>query len=93
MTLIERGVQALAMSLYGHAGAAALSVPERDQLGKAVHAVLASLRDPDEEMAEAGAEIIRNVGEAESHKAHLSDAANTWRFMMDVLLAKERLAK
>lgn len=89
MNLIDHAAQALAVALHGREGADALAALDRDRLRQAVHAVLASLRDPDEDMAQAGAEIIRNVGEAESHEAHLSDAANTWRFMMDALLARE----
>ncbi len=87
MKLIERAAQALAVALHGETGAQALPPTERSQLRKAIHAVLATLRDPDEDMVQAGAEIVRNVGKDETSEAHLSDAANTWRFMMDVLLA------
>jgi len=44
------------------------------------------LREPTQEMSEAGAEIIRNVGADESPEAHRSDASNTWRFMIDAAL-------
>ena len=68
----------------------ALGAQEQARLRQAVHAVIAALRDPDEVMAEAGAQIVRNVGPNESEEAHLSDAANTWRFMIDVLLGESR---
>jgi len=47
--------------------------------------ILNALREPDEAMAEAGAEIIRNVGPSESDSAYANDAVNTWRFMIDAL--------
>jgi hypothetical protein len=47
-----------------------------------------ALRDPDERMTEAGAEIVRNVSRAESREAYRSDAANTWRFMIDALASE-----
>lgn len=50
-----------------------------------VAAVLKALHEPSPAMKEAGSEIIRHVGHEESKQGHLSDAANVWRFMMDVL--------
>lgn len=65
-----------------------LDEPGRERFRVAVRAVIEALREPDEQMTEAGAEIIRNVGPSESDVAYLSDAANTWRFMIDALLGE-----
>lgn len=51
-----------------------------------VHAVLSAIREPDEAMKQAGSEIIRHVGPDASEEAYLSDAANTFRFMIDAVL-------
>ncbi|WP_443970846.1 hypothetical protein [Sphingobium sp. CR28] len=50
-------------------------------------AAIAAIRDPDEKMQEAGAEVVKYVGSSESREAHRSDAANTFRFMIDALLS------
>lgn len=55
---------------------------------RAARAVLQAIREPDEEMSEAGAELIRNVGRAESEEAYQSDAVNTWRYMIDAALGE-----
>jgi hypothetical protein len=90
MNLINRAAYALAESQTGCNDWGTLNLAQQEHFHEGVCAVLKSLRDPDDRMAEAGAEIIRNVGPAESNEAHLNDAANTWRFMIDVLLAEER---
>ncbi len=51
-------------------------------------AAIAALRDPDELMIRAGAEIIRHIGPDESDDAFLNDAANTWRLMVDAALSE-----
>lgn len=53
-----------------------------------IKAVLSAMREPTEEMAEGGAEVIRSVTPGELDEAHCSDAANTWRFMIDVALSE-----
>lgn len=45
---------------------------------------LEAAREPTQAMIEAGVEIIQNVHAGESGEAFASDAANTWRFMMDI---------
>lgn len=87
MSLIEQAARALAAS---HDGSEwdALDLVSRERCRTTVRAVLNALRDPDEEMAAAGAGIIRHVGSAESEMAYQSDAATTWRFMMDALLCQ-----
>lgn len=84
MRLLECAAQALALSKGDDWEG--LSLGERTHYEDGARAVLEALRDPDTRMTEAGAEIIRNVGPAESEAAHRSDAANTWRFMIDALL-------
>ena len=49
-------------------------------------AALQAIREPSDEMIEAGAEIVRNVHVEETEQAFASDAANTWRFMIDAAL-------
>lgn len=84
MGLIDRAAQALALAQDGvdwdH-----LAPETQARFRENVRLVLNALREPDEAMAEAGAEIIRNVGPSESDTAHASDAVNTWRFMIDAL--------
>jgi hypothetical protein len=50
-----------------------------------VMTVIDALHEPNHTMTEAGSEIIRHVGHEESQMSYQSDAANVWRFMMDVL--------
>lgn len=88
MRIVDRAGRALAES--NGADWDTLGSQEQARLRQAVRAVIAALRDPDEMMAEAGAQIVRNVGPNESEEAHLSDAVNTWRFMIDVLLGESR---
>jgi len=47
---------------------------------------LVALREPDDLMIRAGAEIARHVGPDESDDAFLNDAADTWRLMIDAAL-------
>ena len=51
-------------------------------------AAIAALREPDDLMVQAGAEIVRHIGLEESDEAFLNDAANTWRLMVDAALAE-----
>ncbi|ANI78484.1 hypothetical protein [Sphingobium sp. EP60837] len=51
-------------------------------------AAIAALREPDDLMVQAGAEIVRHIGAAESDEAFLNDAANTWRLMIDAAVAE-----
>ncbi|WP_088185254.1 hypothetical protein [Sphingobium sp. Z007] len=53
-----------------------------------VHAILTAIHEPSQEMAEAGAEVIRAVSADEIADAYQSDAANTWRLMVDILLER-----
>jgi hypothetical protein len=53
-----------------------------------VCSALQAMRDPSRSMMEAGAEITRNVGRAESDAAYINDAANVWRFMIDAALSE-----
>lgn len=85
MTLIDGAARALTASQGGLLWED-LDANARDCARESVRAVLKGLRDPDVRMAQAGAEIIRNVGPAESWEAHLNDAQNVWRFMVDTLL-------
>lgn len=50
-----------------------------------VMTVIDALHEPNHAMTEAGSEVIRHVGHEESDISYQSDAANVWRFMMDVL--------
>lgn len=86
MSLVDRAARALAVSRSDLDDWDALGEMRQEQLRKAVRAALKTLRDPDDRMMEAGAEIVRNVGPAESEFAYRNDAANTWRFMIDALL-------
>ncbi len=87
MTPIERAAQAM------HASAQPeweWIDPDCEPLRKiyrdAARAMIASLREADDRMREAGAEIVRNVGSAESEEAYESDAADIWRFMIEAAL-------
>lgn len=88
MQLVEKAARALAQARGGEWDA--LPPEDRRLLRRDVRAVVLALRDPDAAMAEAGAEIVGNVGPGESRAAHLNDAVNTWRFMVDALLDEAR---
>lgn len=53
-------------------------------------AALASLREPDDLMIQAGAEIVRHISPDESSDAFLNDAGNVWRLMVDAALAERK---
>ena len=55
---------------------------------KNARAAIAALREPDDLMMQAGAEIVRHIGPDESEDTFLNDAANTWRLMVDAALAE-----
>lgn len=88
MRLIDKAAMALAQEQGADWGA--LSPQAQEQLRASIYAALAALREPDELMAEAGAEIIRSVRPGESEVAHQNDAVNTWRFMIDALLGERQ---
>ncbi|WP_313536832.1 hypothetical protein [Sphingomonas sp.] len=88
MSLIDGAARALT-SATGGPPWEDLDAKAQDFARERVRAVLKALRDPDVRMAQAGAEIIRNVGPAESWEAHLNDAQNVWGFMVDALLEEE----
>ncbi|MFZ2998148.1 hypothetical protein [Sphingobium sp.] len=48
-----------------------------------VLAVVDALHEPSEVMKEAGSEIFKGYNPEQSNHAHLSDAANVWRYMID----------
>lgn len=89
MGLVEKAARTLAQ-VHDGADWDGLAPDDRERFRDSVCAVVQALREPDTIMAEAGAEIIRNVGPAESLAAHLSDAETTWRFMIDALLSQRR---
>lgn len=88
MGLIDRAAKALALAQSGDDWDN-LAPEVQARFKENVRAVLDALRDPDEVMAEAGAEIICNVGPFESAAAHANDAVNTWRFMIDALRSEK----
>lgn len=87
MTTIDIAALALAKARGGDHDYDALSPAVQDALKNEVRAVLHAIRDPGDRVTAAGAEIIRNVHQGESEEAFRSDAANTWRFMIDAVLA------
>ncbi len=89
MDLINIAMRRLATELEAEGEWDTLPMARRRALENGVLAVLSSLRDPDERMADAGAEIVRNVSHGQSWEAYCSDAANTWRFMVDALLSEK----
>lgn len=48
-------------------------------------AVIHALHEPDQQMAEAGAELIRYIRPDEPLSSYQDDAANVWRMMMDAM--------
>lgn len=89
MNLIDRAARELATFQIGNDDWEKLDIVGRERFKEGVRMALNILRDPDEHMTEAGMEVIRNVTPAESETAYLNDAANTWRFMVDALLASD----
>ena len=88
MNPIDRAAAALASSLDGTAAWSEVHPARQNRLKGCVLEVLRALREPDERMTEAGAEIVRNVARGESDVAYASDATNTWRYMIDTLLSE-----
>lgn len=91
MTIIDKATAAawdevLRQNVTATPGEGAIS--GRLDMAQVVRAVLHSLRDPDEQMAQSGAEITRNIGPEESDEAYRSEAANVWRFMIDEALSE-----
>lgn len=89
MTAIERAARAM------HASAQPewdWADPDCDPLRRiyrdAARAMIQSLRDPDERMRQAGAEIVRTVHASESPAAFENDAADIWRLMIEAALAE-----
>jgi len=95
MTPLERAARAIwdvsgrPMKAQEMAPSRAVPESERDweRFLPQAQAVLQAIREPSEPMVEAGAEIVRNVHAEESSEAFASDAANTWRFMIDAALS------
>ncbi|HEX7821197.1 MAG TPA: hypothetical protein VF463_11325 [Sphingobium sp.] len=87
MTVIERAAQAMHASAQPEWDWSDTDcAPLRKIYLDAARAMIASLRDPDEHMQKAGAEVIRYIDRAESDLAHEDDAANIWRLMIDAAL-------
>lgn len=86
MTAMEIAARALAAARSGAGDYDKLAPAQRLALRSEVRAVLQAIRDPSDRMTAAGAEIVRNVHQGESDQAFRSDAANTWRFMIDAVL-------
>jgi len=89
MTGMEQAARALAELEGGNADWGAMDAASKEQFKTLVRTILNALREPDIRMMEAGAQIVRHVGGNESEEALLSDAANVWRFMIDVLLGEK----
>ncbi len=87
MGIVDTAAKALA-NVQGAGDWSALDTGRQHDFHENIRTVLKVLRDPDLHMTEAGAEIIRNVGPSESDEAYISDAANTWRYMIDALLGE-----
>lgn len=86
MTAIDMAARALVAARGGADDYDGLAPARQAVLKGEVRAILQAIRDPSERMTGAGAEIIRNVHQGESDEAFRSDAANTWRFMIDAVL-------
>jgi hypothetical protein len=86
MTMLDTAARALATARSGIDGYDALDEELKADLRQEVRDVLRSLRDPTNHVTSAGAEIIRTVRQGESDEAFQSDAANTWRFMIDAVI-------
>lgn len=85
MIPIERAARALCR-LDGHPEQATMDGKPlwQDYLPEAL-AVLDALHEPSQQMAEAGAEIVRVVSPDEDTSAYQLDAANIWRMMIDAI--------
>lgn len=87
MTMLDNAARALANVRSGVDDYDALDDDLKADLKAEARAMSLGLRDPTDEVSSAGAEIIRNVRQGESDVAFQSDAANTWRFMIDAVIA------
>ena len=83
MTMLDHAARAIAKVRSGGDDYDALDDELKADLKHEARTMLLALRDPSDEVKQAGAEIIRNVRQGESAEAFQSDAANTWRFMID----------
>lgn len=90
MNLLDQAARGMAASQRGRDDWDELGVAEQERFKAGIRTALTILRDPDEHMTQAGVEIIRHISSAESETAYVNDAANTWRFMLDALLANDR---
>jgi hypothetical protein len=86
MTMLDNAARTLAQVRSGVDDCDALDDDLKADLRGEVREVLRALRDPTNDVTSAGAEIIRNVRQGESDEAFQSDAANTWRFMIDAVI-------
>ena len=85
MTVIEKAARALCQAQGQDDSALVEGNPAWRAYVPQVMTVLAAIHEPSDIMKEAGAEIVRHVGEGESDYAHQSDAANVCRFMIDAM--------
>lgn len=85
MSPIEKAARTLCRAQAEDEDSLSAGVPRWTAYLSQVMAVIDALHEPDRAMREAGLEIIRYVGREESELGYQSDAANIWRFMMDVL--------
>jgi len=85
MTMLDHAARALSKLRSGGDDYDALDDELKADLRNEARTMLLALREPSDEVTSAGAEIIRNVRRAESAEAFQSDAANTWRFMIDAV--------
>jgi len=85
MIVIEKAARALCQAQGQDDAALVDGTPAWRAYVPQVMTVLAAIHEPSDVMKEAGAEIVRHVGEGESDYAHQSDAANIWRFMIDAM--------
>jgi hypothetical protein len=85
MTPLARAARALVLKESGTDSFDALEPELQEQVIESVKAVVEALREPDPVMAQAGAEIVRNVHGENGHAAFEGDAANVWRAMIDAV--------
>lgn len=85
MTMLDHAARALAKLRSGVDDYDALDDELKADLKHEARTMLLALRDPSDQVTTAGAEVIRNVHAGETGEAFQSDAANTWRFMIDAV--------
>lgn len=88
MTPIERAARALCSLDDNPENATMDGKPLWEDYLPEVHAVLRAIREPSEEMIEAGSEITSHISSEESVESLGKDAADTWRVMIDVALSE-----